>query len=109
MMDEISQHDAVEIVDDGAFGHVDDQIISACTVLFLSLTVHAVLGPPMRMILECQKRRDVSICHEPNIAATTAIATVRSTLGDVCLTAEGDAASAAIASSNIQLAFIDEP
>lgn len=108
VMHQIGQHHAIEIVDHGALGNVDDEIIGPGSMLLLPLTVGAALGPTVGMVLERQQRGDVAIGHEPDIAASATVATVRTTLGDMGFASKRHTAGAAIAAPNIQLAFVDE-
>jgi hypothetical protein len=100
-MNEIGQHCAFEVVNNGALGDVDDQIVGTGPVHFLSLTMHAALGTTVRMVFEGKERRDVSVGDEPDIAASATVSAIGSTFGHMRLTTEGNASSAAISTFDI--------
>jgi hypothetical protein len=107
-MNKVGQHRSIEIMNNGALGDVDDEIVGSGTMHFLALTMNTVLGAPVRMVFEGKERRDVPIGDKPDIAASTTIATIGTTFGHVRLTTESNAACAAVSTFDIQLALIDE-
>ena len=68
----------------------------------------AVVGPTVRVVAERQQRRHVVVGDEPDVAAVAAVAAVRAAHGDGALTAEADAARAAVTAASVQLALVDE-
>jgi hypothetical protein len=63
----------------------------------------------MGMVAECQKRCDISIGDEPDVAATTAIAAIGAALGDMGLATERDAACTAVTTTHIDLTLVYKP
>jgi hypothetical protein len=63
----------------------------------------------MGMVTESQKRCDISIGDEPDVAATTAIAAIGAALGDMGLAPERDAACTSIATTDVDLTLVDKP
>ena len=68
----------------------------------------AVGSLAMGVITKSQQRGYVTVRDQPDRSAITAVATVRSTLGDMGFTSEGNAARATITGLYMQVAFVDE-
>ena len=68
----------------------------------------AVGSLAMGVITKSQQRSYVTVRDQPDRSAITAVATVRSTLGDMGFTSEGNAARATITGLYMQVAFVDE-
>jgi hypothetical protein len=63
----------------------------------------------MGMVAECQKRCDISIGDEPDVAAPAAVAAIGATLGDMGLATERDAACTTVTTTDIDLTFVYKP
>jgi hypothetical protein len=101
LVNKVGKHRSFEIVDHGALGDIDDQIVSTGTVHLLALAMNPVLGTAMRMVFEGKQRRDISISDKPDIAASATIATIGTTFGHVRLAAKRYAACAAVSAFDI--------
>ena len=69
----------------------------------LALAVFAVARTTVGMITKREKRRNVVVGDEPDIAALRAVAAVGTAAGHVCFTAKRDRARAAVAAAHIDL------
>jgi hypothetical protein len=101
LVNEIGQHRSFEVMNDGALGDKNDEIVGSGSVHFLALTMDAVWGSAVRMVFEGKQRRDISISNKPDIAAPATIAAIGSTFGHMRLTTEGNAACAAVSAFDI--------
>ena len=107
--DQLGEHLAgVEVVHDGALGHLDLERLATPAVEVLALAVHAVLGATVRMVAEREQRRHVVVGDQPDVAALAAVAAVRAAVHDRTLAPERDAARAAVAATHVELALVDE-
>jgi len=70
--------------------------------------MHATVGPAVRMVAECEQRRDVVVGDQPDVAALAAVAPVRATHGNGPLTAERHTAGSPVAPAHVELALVDE-
>jgi hypothetical protein len=50
----------------------------------------------MRVIAKAEQRRDIAVRYEPDVAAVTAVTTIRAALGDVGFATERDTSRASI-------------
>jgi hypothetical protein len=96
------------LLDLGALGDRDDDVLTAVAVLALALAVRAALGCPVRVVLEGDQRRDVVVDDEPHVPAGAPVAAVGTALGGVRLPPERHRARAAIATLDMQPTLIDE-
>ena len=108
-VDEVGQHRAVLVADDGALGHRAPRgRRRAVPCLLLALAVGAAAGPAVGVVAEGEQRGHVAVGDEPDVAAVAAVAAVGAALGDVGLAPERDAARAAVAALHVEAALVDE-
>jgi len=88
-------------MDNCAFRDKYDEVFGASAVHFFALTMHAALGTTVRMVLEGEKRGNISVGDEPNIATSAAISAVGSALGHMSFTTERNATSATVSAFDI--------
>ena len=109
VVDEFGEHvTGVHVEHDGAHRHGDLERLAPATVHVLALAVHPIIRPTVRVVAEREERRHVVIGDQPDVAAVAAITAVRSAHRLGTFTAEADAARAAITTSDVQLALVDE-
>jgi hypothetical protein len=100
-VNEVGQHRALEVVDNCALRDKNDEVVGASAVHFFALAMHAALGSTVRMVFEGEKRGDISVGNEPDIATSAAISAVGSTLGHMSFTTERNASSATVSAFDI--------
>ena len=105
---EVDQEFALAAVDHGPDRYDDDLVLAPRAVLAFGGAVLAVGRPPKGVVAKSQQRGLIVVGHDPDVAALTAVAAVRTTLGDVGLAAKTDAAGPAVARFGVQLGEIDE-
>lgn len=67
------------------------------------------IGPTMRMVSKREQRGHIAVCHEPDVAALTAVSTIGTTARHKLLATEGNTARSAISPTNVQTTLIDKP
>ena len=96
------------VAHDGAHRNEDEQVGAGRAVLALPLTVRAIAGGAVRVVLEGEQRGDVAVGHEPHVAAAAPVAAVGAAPGNVRLAAERHAAGTAVARLDVDLGFVKE-
>ena len=102
------QHLALEVPNDCALGHLHDGVGAGGAVAGAALAVGPAGGPAKRVVLERQQRGGVVVRHQPHVAPTPSVATVRTAPGDMGLTAERHRAGPPVTRLDVQLGFVDE-
>ena len=87
----------VEQPHDRTHGNTQDKILAVCTVHAFSLAVGAFLRLEVMLVAIVDERRDSRIRDDDDVATATAVAAVRTALGNMRFTAKRRTAGAAIA------------
>jgi hypothetical protein len=102
------RHSAMLISYDGAKGNVDHEILAAFAVLPCSTTAFTTIGLEARLMCERRQRIETTITAKQHVAASPAIAPVRTATGNVLFTAEANDAVSAVASFDHDLSAVDQ-
>ena len=95
---EIRHHKAgLGLLQNGAAGHADDQILRIRAALALGASVLAVLGGVFALVAEIHQSGQVIIGHKDDVAAAAAVAAVRAAGRHEFFAVEGHGAIAALA------------
>ena len=70
--------------DGRACWHLDDEVGSVGSVKILPFAMGARRRFAMRLVFESHERRHIAIGYQPNIAAFSSVAAIRSALWHVC-------------------------
>ena len=97
---------AIDLANHGSHGDLQDKVAAVLTVFTRTLAVGAALGTEMMLEAVINQRGQLRVSLDNNVAAMTAVAAVRTALGNICLSAERHAASAAVAALDIDAANI---
>ena len=98
----------IKLAHNGSQGHLEQQILSIRAMTASTLTVGTTLGLKVMLVAIINQGRELCICDNDNIAAVTAIATVRTAFWNICFSAERHAACAAISAFNVDMTKISE-
>ena len=98
----------IELADNGAHGDLENQVLAALTIATSALAVRAALGTEMMLKAVIDKRGQLSIGLDNDIAATTAVAAIGPSLGNKCLAPKRHAAGSAVAAAHVDAADIGE-
>ena len=74
--DQVGQHLAVGVLDDGAVGHRQDQVVAVGAAAVAALAGLAAGGLPVRGVVVVEQRRGVRVDDQDDVAAATAVAAV---------------------------------
>ena len=108
MPDEVGQHRAVGILDDGALGHGQDEVGTVTTVALVARTGLAVGGLAVRRVVVVEQRGGLRVDGEDDRATAPAVAAVGATERLELLTLDRCDAVAAVSCSDVQHDAIDE-
>src|SRR5262249_22255057 len=98
----------VEVVDHRADRDADENVGAIAAGAVAAHSVAAVLGAPVRMILEMKEGVDGVVGEQDDVAAPAAVAAIGSALGNVLLAPEAHAPIAAFARTNEDGGLVDE-
>ena len=98
----------IKLAHNGSQRHLEQQILSVRAMTASTLTVSTALSLKVMFVAVINQRRELRICNNDNIAAVTAIATVRTTFWYICFSAERHAACAAVSAFNVNMTKISE-
>ena len=95
---EIRHHKAgLGLLQNGAAGHTDDQVLRVCAALALGAAVLAVLGGIFALVAEVHQSGQVIVGHKDDVAAASPVAAVRAAGRHEFFAVEGHGAIAALA------------
>ena len=92
----------------GSQRHLEQQILSVRTMTASTLTVGTTLGLKVMLVAVINQGRKLRVCNNDNIAAVTAISTVRTAFWNICFSAKRHAACAAVSTFNVDMTKISE-
>jgi hypothetical protein len=98
----------VHVLDHRAFWHLDLQRLTTPAVKILAFAMDTVQRPPVRMITEGKQRGHVVVGNQPDIATVATVATIRTAVNNGTFASERDASGAAVPSTDVELALVDE-
>ena len=93
---------------DGAWRHVDGEVLAATPMAVRATPVPPAFGPPHPSVCQCRQTVDAFRRQNDHAAAVAAIATVGTAFGNVALAAETAATVATVASRYLDLDAIDK-
>ena len=91
----------VKLANDGAKRDAQDEVLAVATMLAGTLPVRSALGAEVVLEAVVDKRRELRVDTNDDVSAIAAVASVRSALGDICLSAERHAAGTAVATADV--------
>ena len=91
----------VELTHDGAKRDAQDEVIAVATMLAGTLAVRSALGAEVVLEAVVDKRRELRVDANDDVSAIAAVASVRTALRDIRLSAERHAAGTAIATADV--------
>ena len=98
----------IKLSHNGSQGHLEQQILSVRTMTASTLTVGTTLGLKVMLVAVINQGRKLRVCNNDNIAAVTAITTVRTAFWNICFAAERHAACTAVSTFNVNVTKISE-
>ena len=108
-IDEVAEHlTGVAIVDHGAKGHPEEQVLARGAAAIAPLTVLAARGVIVAPVVVVEQSGQGRMGLQPHAAAIAAVTAVRTPVGNVLLAPEADTAGAPIATLNEDLDLVDE-
>ena len=106
--DEVGEHVALAVLDQGAAGHGQDEVLAVGAVAVRAGAMTAVLGLATRAVVVVHQRGDVGVDLEDDRPAGTAVAAVRTTERLELLAVHRGHAVATAPRSDVQRHVVDE-
>ena len=98
----------IKLAHNGSQRHLEQQILSVRAMTASTLTVGTTLGLKVMLVAVINQGRKLRVCNNDNIAAVTAIATVRTAFRYICFSAKRHAACTAVSTFNVNVTKISE-
>lgn len=108
LADEVGEHIARAVQDDGAVGDRQDQVLAVLAGTVVARARLAVGGLAVRVVVVFEKCGDVLVDHQGHIAATAAVAAVRAAQRLELLPHHGGHAVASVTRGDVQLDAVHE-
>src|SRR5439155_14388229 len=107
--DQVGQHLAVLTAHDRALRHGDEEVVATGTVPALARAVGAVGRAAVRVLLEREQRRRVTIGDQPHVTTAATVAAVGPAARHVRLAAERHRAGTTVPPFPLDAGLVDEP
>src|SRR5690606_21498364 len=98
----------IDVGDDGADGHGDDEVVAALAVFLLAHAAFPALRLEAALVAEVDQGVEVLVGLQPDAAAVSPVTAVGAALGNELLPPEAHAAVAALAGGHGDFGFVDE-
>lgn len=108
LADEVGEHVALLVEDDGAVGHVQDEVLAVLAGAVVTGTGLAVGGLAVRGVVVVEKRGDGLVDDQDHIAAAAAVPAVGPAERLELLPVDGGAAVASVTRGDMQLDAVHE-